>query len=179
MGYQSSSNMSDYRGIEGLGGWLAILQIVLYSSIIWLGMQLIVIYSMMNGETWPVVAFETSEFFVAEWRTAYNALVWSSLLQLGIILYVLLMLYGKKRFLPKLMIVYFPAMLLLCIGNLLLFNRAEEALALAGLPEAIDTSALSLDKTELQKKIVRSVVGCAIWIPYFLKSDRVENTFLR
>lgn len=171
--------MSHYRGIEGLGGWLAVLQIMLFSSIIRLALQLLITYSTMNGETWMVVANETSEYFIAEWRSAYNYQVWSGLLQVGIILYLLLMLYGKKRFLPKLMLVYFPAMVLLSLGNLLLFNKAENALALAQLPESLDISAILLDKTEQERAFIRSLVGCAIWIPYFLKSERVQNTFLR
>ncbi|WP_260865857.1 DUF2569 domain-containing protein [Paenibacillus xylanexedens] len=27
--------------------------------------------------------------------------------------------------------------------------------------------------------IVRLVITCAIWIPYFIKSERVRNTFIR
>ncbi|WP_407946773.1 DUF2569 family protein [Paenibacillus tarimensis] len=29
------------------------------------------------------------------------------------------------------------------------------------------------------KSILQTMVGCAIWIPYFLKSKRVRNTFMK
>lgn len=29
------------------------------------------------------------------------------------------------------------------------------------------------------QEIVKSVITCAIWIPYFIKSERVHNTFVR
>jgi len=29
------------------------------------------------------------------------------------------------------------------------------------------------------RDIVKSVITCAIWIPYFMKSERVHNTFIK
>lgn len=29
------------------------------------------------------------------------------------------------------------------------------------------------------RDIARSAIACAIWIPYFIKSERVQNTFVR
>lgn len=178
MGVQSSK-MSHYRGIEGLGGWLAILQIIFYVSIGSLLLQLLISYSTMNGELWPLFASETSEHYVPEWRNAVRYEVWSSLFHLGFLLYVLIMFYGKKRFLPKIMMVYFPVVLLLNVGHLYFLNQAEIALGLVNLPETLAVLPSQSDKHHVIRALVRSVVGCAVWIPYFLKSDRVENTFVR
>ena len=31
---------------------------------------------------------------------------------------------------------------------------------------------------ESTKELIRTIIGAAIWIPYFLKSDHVKNTFI-
>lgn len=179
MGVQSPSNMHHYRGIEGLGGWLAILQILLYGSLFSLLLQLLISYSAMNGDAWNVLALETSEHFVAAWRNAVTFEVGSSLFQIGLIVYVLFMFYGKKRLLPKLMIVYFPIVFLLNLADYYLLHQAEAALALVELPEALSVRSTGTDKVFASRALFRSFAGCLIWIPYFLKSERVENTFVR
>jgi len=168
-----------YRGVEGLGGWLAIFQIVLYISLFWLLFQLLIAWTTMNGETGAVLGAETSEHFVPEWRDAMRFEMWSGLGQLGFLLYALCMFYGRKRLAPKIMIVYFVLVLALNVGDLYVLNRAADALRAGGLPDAKALQSILLDRQDAVRGFVRSVVGCAVWIPYFLKSERVENTFVR
>jgi len=175
----STGNMRHYKGIEGLGGWLAILQIFLYISFVPLVLQLLIANSAMHGEFWPMFAQETSEYFVPEWRDFVRYGVYGSLVQMGALLYVLYLFYGKKRVLPKIMIGYLVLVFLLNLGDLYLLGRAQEAFSAVGVPEAAAVQPTETDEQESVRTFIRSLVGCAIWIPYFLKSERVENTFVR
>ena len=174
-----AGNRYHYKGIEGLGGWLAILQIFLFVSIVPMLLQLLISNSAMNGEYWSVFGVETSEHYVPEWRDYVRYGVGSSLLQLGALLYVLLMFYGKKRYLPVIMIVYFVLALLLDAGDLWLLSRAREALELVNLTEVAAVQPTETDLQQAVRAVVRSVAGAAVWIPYFLRSERVANTFVR
>ncbi|WP_423805225.1 DUF2569 domain-containing protein [Paenibacillus illinoisensis] len=70
----------------------------------------------------------------------------------------------KKSVLPRLMVIYYSVSLAVGIIDYLLLLQIPLA------KELEDGSAI--------RDIVRSVLTCAIWIPYFMKSERVHNTFV-
>ena len=80
---------------------------------------------------------------------------------------LLIVLYFKKRTsLPKLMVIYYGANLLFPIIDVLLYSSLFPQ-------ELLDVS----DDSETYKQIGRGLVAAAIWIPYFLVSQRVKDTF--
>ena len=77
---------------------------------------------------------------------------------------VLLVLFFKKNYrFPKLIVWFFA--LNVAFGVIDFF--------LGGLIPAVAAE----PDTFSMKELIRGVVGAAIWIPYFLKSVRVRNTF--
>lgn len=181
MGVHSPSGSNYYRGVEGLGGWLALIQIYYYGSMVSLLLQLLIAYTARNGEAWELLAMETSEYFLPAWKQANTYEVWSSLFLIGFLLYVMYMFYGKKRLLPKIMLVYLPVVILVNLGDLILLFQLENALETAKLPATQDGQLLTvtLEKNPTIRAFIRSLATCAILIPYFLKSERVQNTFIK
>ncbi|MFD1178378.1 DUF2569 domain-containing protein [Paenibacillus puldeungensis] len=159
----------DYRTLDvsGLGGWLILVQISLYASILSLIIQLFAYLSPdYISETWNVLTSEESMFYHPLWGpTLIFEVVCNSLLLL-FSLYILIMLYRKKSALPRLMIVLLSVSLLAeIIDTLLLFQIPLAREAGSG--------------TAAMRNLVKSLISCAIWIPYFLKSDRVKSTFIK
>ncbi|WFR62329.1 DUF2569 domain-containing protein [Paenibacillus amylolyticus] len=159
---------TDYRplGVSGLGGWLILVQIGLFLTVIFLAAQLIQ-FSLptMTTETWELLTSEQSDYYHPLWgpviifETVYNALF----LVFGI--YTIIALYSKKSIFPRLMIMFYSVSLAVGIIDYLLLLQIPMA------RELEDGSSL--------RDIGRSALACAIWIPYFIKSERVHNTFVR
>lgn len=159
---------TDYRplGVSGLGGWLILVQIGLFLTIISLAIQLVV-YSLptMTTETWELLTSEQSDYYHPLWgsvvifETVYNVLF----LVFGI--YTIIAFYSKKSIFPRLMIMFYSVSLAVGIIDYLLLLQIPMA------RELEDGSSL--------RDIGKSVLACAIWIPYFIKSERVHNTFVR
>lgn len=153
-------------GVSGLGGWLILIQIGLYITVIMLLVQLFV-YSLpaFGPETWDVLTSKDSELYHPLWgpififETAYNICF------LGFCLYIFFMFYGKKSILPRLMIIFYGVSLVVAIVDVLLLFQIPLA--------------RELDNGDGFKDIFRATLTSAIWIPYFLKSERVKNTFIR
>ncbi|WP_409347219.1 DUF2569 family protein [Paenibacillus sp. MBLB4367] len=72
---------------------------------------------------------------------------------------------AKKNIFPKLMIIFYSASLAIGLIDFLLMSLIPMA------SELQDGSSI--------KDIVRSAITCFIWIPYFRKSVRVANTFVK
>jgi len=92
------------------------------------------------------------------------------LLSLVIVLYAvfcLVQFFRKKKSVPRLMIVFYLLLLLLAGATYYLILGFPE---LRQSPEDVWNATMAL---------VRTVVAVAIWIPYFLLSVRVKNTFVR
>lgn len=147
-------------GPSGLGGWLVLVQIQLYFTLFGL----------------VVFFFDARSYYVPETinvLSAYNAnsmnlinyQVTSNVLMFILTIAVLVLMYLKKKLTVHTMILMLVLNLVLLIVNYVLTLNW-------GLQDLQDPSSIL-------RQAFRSLIGCAIWIPYFLKSVRVENTFVR
>lgn len=153
-------------GITGLGGWLILVQVGIYFTLVMLLLQLIQnSIPAFSPETWNLLTSKDSEFYHPLWgptlifETIYNILF------AIFCVYILFNFYQRKSLLPRLMITFYSVSLLIGIFDLILIHQIPIA------RELEDGSSTS--------DIVRSAITCVIWIPYFIKSERVNNTFVR
>lgn len=82
---------------------------------------------------------------------------------LGIILVVLF--FQKRKIFPKIAIFYLLANLVFVVGDTIV----------AGMIPLVAQQ----DNSSSMKEIIRSVVGAAVWVPYFIRSKRVKGTFVK
>ncbi|WP_213505945.1 DUF2569 domain-containing protein [Paenibacillus faecis] len=153
-------------GVSGLGGWLVLVQISLYATILMLLARIREYVSgfLLNPESWSVLTTPSSPAYHPLWGPAiiFEAVYFVSMFIFCIM--ILIMFYSKKRVLPRLMIIAYSAGLLFgIIDTVLIFQ--------------IPMPAGMLDASSI-REVVKSAIICAIWIPYFLKSERVKNTFI-
>ena len=78
---------------------------------------------------------------------------------------LILLCASKSRFFPKVVIVIYSANL-----ALVLFDAVSAMLI---------SKAVNLELGFPWKEIIRSLFGVCVWIPYFLKSERVKATFVK
>ncbi|CAM3506152.1 MULTISPECIES: DUF2569 domain-containing protein [Paenibacillus] len=151
--------------VEGLGGWLVLVQISIYFSLITITALLITnVLPIYEPEVWEVLTDPSSPYYDAMlaplilFETVMNVLF-----VIGLIV-ALVMMYSKKRAFPKWMIGYIIASLLFGIAD---FAVASQIELLA-----------ETDDGQSATQIVRSMIYACIWIPYFIRSERVRNTFV-
>ncbi|MGZ9583687.1 DUF2569 domain-containing protein [Paenibacillus marinisediminis] len=153
-------------GVSGLGGWLVLIQIGLYATIIMLINSLFT-YTIpsLSSEIWDPLTSVNSDLYHPLWGfTIIFAGVFNTL-NLLFSIYCLINMYRKKTIFPKLMIAFYTLSLIIAIVDYVLMSQ---------LPIAN-----GLDDGSILKDMVRAIITCMIWIPYFLKSERVQNTFIR
>lgn len=165
------SNLSKKRyehlplGVSGLGGWLVLPHIGLYGTI--LASCLIFFQSIVsiNSDAWWVLTSTHSPYYHPLWATV---LIYETIYSFAIAVFstfILVNFYRKKSMVPRLMIIFLSVSLMSNIIDYLLVIQIP-------LAEEMDKGTRTL------KAIMRSVLGCIIWIPYFLNSVRVRNTFV-
>lgn len=151
--------------ISGLGGWLVLVQIGLYGTLLLQVVQLFrYTVPALLPEMWGAVTSPQSELYDPLWApTLLFELAVNVSLPL-FCLYTLVCMYRKLARVPRLMIVFYSANALFAIVDYALLNLNPMA------RELVDDNSV--------KDIVRSIFACAIWIPYFVRSIRVKNTFV-
>jgi|LakMenEpi03Aug12_release.lakeMendotaPanAssembly.Ray.scaffolds.fasta_scaffold1375763_1 hypothetical protein len=77
---------------------------------------------------------------------------------------VLILLFKKNRYLPKLIIIFYISNLIL-MGIMFYIANLIPIVAQTPDPESVG-------------EITRAIIGATIWVPYFLISKRVKNTFV-
>ena len=93
-----------------------------------------------------------------------------ALLGLWVILYAIICLirfFQKKKHVPKMMIGFYI---------LLMSMTAANAAAIHFFPALVESEK---DVHDAYTGVARVLVACVIWIPYFIRSERVKNTFVR
>ncbi|TVX92071.1 DUF2569 domain-containing protein [Paenibacillus agilis] len=153
-------------GVSGLGGWLIVIQIGLYLTILLLGKQVYDLFPVFTDpKVWNMLTSEGSIFYHPLWKPTliFEIIFLCLFLILGIV--ALIIMYCKKSGFPKLMIGLY-------IGNLI-FQIVDTILA------SQNEIMTQFYPGNLWGDVVRAGIVCAIWIPYLIKSDRVANTFVK
>jgi len=161
-------SMIEYRplGVSGLGGWLILIQIGLWFTLVMLLAQISQsVLPILNTETWEILTSKDSGYYHPLWGPMIIFEAIYNILFLLFTVYVIVAFYRKKAILPRLMIIFYSLSLTVGIVDSLLLSQIPMARELA------DGSSI--------RDIARSAIACAIWIPYFIKSERVQNTFVR
>lgn len=149
----SAVSASAERGFTGIGGWLILPAI---------GLAINPFIALFSLAACCVLLFGTSQIAIARQPgitpvILFEAATSSLFLAAGIVLNILF--YGKKKPFPKFMIMFFSAQFVVVLVDHIMaapFNPHSSPMG-----------------------VIRTFLVCAIWIPYFLLSDRVKLTFTR
>lgn len=165
-----ANNYSGKNDPQGFGGWLLLPIIGLFVSA-YIGVRLFIEGSLIlfGPEIWSAFNTPGTQFYHSWW---VPVIVLGASTQVGLVVgsvIALVTIFMKKRFVPRLMIgIYLLGFLLVAVDFLLVeffLSAVSPDLAEQARPESF-------------RKLIGVTVGVAIWIPYFLKSVRVKNTFV-
>lgn len=156
--------MNNNDGPQGLGGWLILPMLGLILTPIRLGALLVMTYLPIFSEgAWEVLTTPGSEAYHPLWAPF---LIFEILGNACFVVFagILLILLFKKHYrFPSLMILFYVSNLAF-VGIDFFVADLIPAVAEESDPESI-------------KELTRTVISAAIWIPYFMRSRRVQNTF--
>lgn len=141
------------------GGWLILPMLGLTLNILLIFFGLFT-NNFFNKTVWILQTDETSSNYIAGFSGVliYELSVNILLLSYTILLLALAIKYN--RYVPKLFIVYYVSYFILTTGDDLLVYMIMN------------------NSSDIIKNIFRHSITCAIWIPYFLVSKRVKETFI-
>lgn len=155
-------------GATGLGGWLVLVQISLYASLLRLSGQI-------NTYSIPALGRDVRDELFSRESGLYHVL-WMptliyelvvSVLMVVLVVFCLVALYTRKRLFPLLMILLYSVNLAVALFDFVLMQTIEA------------TSDLVLEDAGSLRDLVRAALTTAIWVPYFIASGRVRRTFVR
>lgn len=149
-------------GPEGLGGWLLLPIFYLISTIVLTSYY----YSVFLSDQEYIIALVTGQVDPAWllWATLLSTVMAVELVAFAI--YLLVVLFQKKRQLPRLMVCFYSALLI--VMGIEFYISLQYAVV----------TQTSGDLGEAGKGLIHAILMAAIWIPYFLRSKRVKATFV-
>ncbi len=154
------------KPISGLGGWLILIHVGLYISLLMsLNQFSRELIPFIGSEEWGALTSKYSEYYHPLWAPGIILETVYHVVFILFTIFILVNFYSKRRAFIFLMIIYFSLNLLFYIIDSIIVYQIPI------LREYDDGNSLKLT--------VRQAISCAIWIPYFLKSKRVKNTFIR
>ena len=152
------------RSLEGLGGWLVLPLISLAIAVVARGYGLVTeILPIFTQGHWEYLTTPGSEQYDPLWGVmiVYETAGMIALLVASV--FLLAIAFQRSRFFPFLMVGYLAFYPVFVVGEIYL---AESILALGV-------------NDEMVKALVQSVLYAVVWVPYFLVSRRVKQTFVR
>jgi hypothetical protein len=151
---------------KGLGGWLILVGFIVIITPLRLTLMLFNQYIpiFMEGN-WEVLTTPGSEAYHELWAPVllYEIVGNALLVIFGIVLIILF--FQKSYRFPAFMIGFIVFNLLFVIGDIILANMIPYVASGVGM--------------ESYKDLLQTLVSASIWIPYFLISKRVNNTFIK
>jgi len=154
------------RLLTGIGGWMIVVQAVLWVSLLGTTMHFIVdLLPIQSGEKWIWLTSPESDAYDPMWATVISFEVYGNLLLFTVLLVSLVMLYKKKRLFVPFVICYFILVAIVTVVSL-------------GLVQSISVMA-EYRTGQSVSKALQNVGSCLVFVSYFLKSRRVKNTFTK
>ena len=148
----------------GIGGWLILPMLGLIIAPIRLGILLLTTYVPIFTEgSWEVLTTPGSDSYHSLWAPLLTYEIAGNIVYIVASIVLLVLLFRKHYSFPKWMIIFYATNLAF-VGIDFVLADLIPAVAAQQNPESL-------------KELVRTMVGAAIWIPYFIKSQRVQNTF--
>lgn len=155
------SHLKPTPKLEGLEGWLILPMLGLVVSIVYLPVTFFNTFSEVF-EYWDVLTDPASSSYIPLLReTIYFELLGNAILY-GTVLFLCFLFFNKKKLTVNVMIFFQVYSLILVVIDLLLANQLLS---------------MSMEAEDV-KDVIHSLVACAIWLPYFLISKRVKQTFI-
>ena len=153
-------------GPSGIGGWLVLPLIGLIVTPIRVGLGVVTdLLPALQPEVWSGLTVPGSAAYHPLWAPAILFEVGANVVLIAFSLALLWLFLRKSARVPSLMVFWFLTIVGVQIVDLMLISQIP-AVAEQGNAQSLG-------------ELARSVLGAAIWIPYFLRSRRVRNTFVR
>lgn len=149
-------------GPEGLGGWLLLPIFYLICTIVLISYN----YSVFLSDQEYIIALVTGQVdpHWLLWATLLSTVMAVELVAFAI--YLLAILFQKKRQLPRLMVCFYSALLI--VMGIEFYISLQYAVFMQTPEELVEST----------QDLLHAILMAAIWIPYFLCSKRVKATFV-
>ena len=147
---------------HGLRGWLILPLIGLCLTPFLLAFSIYQLVLVLKPDTWSVLTTPGTPAYHPVYKVLIPAEMVVNIAMLGFTLLLLVLFFRKDRRLPKLMVAFYLINLVIIVGD---------TFAASFIPS------FSFDR-DVIRDVVRTVVAAVIWVPYFLVSQRVKNTFV-
>jgi len=151
---------------KGLKGWLILPAIGLFVAPLRLGLNLLKdFWPIFRDGYWPVLTTPGTEAYHPLWKPLLTfEIVGNSLFILANLALIFFFFTKHWRF-PTLYVTMLVLNVIFVVSDFFMGN-------------AIPLVAASKD-TQALREMARTIIAAAIWIPYFLRSRRVKNTFVK
>jgi hypothetical protein len=151
---------------RGIGGWLVLPALGLIITPFRMGFQFYRdMLPALAPETWSALTDSSSAAYHSLWAPVLIFEVVVNIALFFYTLWVLWLFFKKSKRVPRLFIIWLASLAATQTIDLLLTNQIPAVASQPTDPESI-------------KDVARSIIGAAIWIPYFMNSKRVYNTFV-
>lgn len=147
--------------LKGIGGWLILPMLGIVLSLIILPFS-IYTQNAQVIEYWCELTDPQSNSFIPLFKELIYFEVLGNVILYLTLLFLSYVFFTKKKLTIKIYIFFQLFSLVLTVSDIILASILLD---------------LDVDASDI-KDIFRALVGCAIWIPYFLVSRRVKNTFV-
>lgn len=152
-------------GPSGIGGWLILplIGVIVYP----ISISLLLINSFLpifQEGIWQVLTTPGSEAYHKLWAPLIIYEITGNIVFILFSIFLALLFFSKSHRLPTLFIVYIALNCVFIVSD----YAAGEFIPFVA--EESDAESLG--------EVFRSIIAAAIWIPYFLASKRVKNTFV-
>lgn len=151
---------------KGIGGWLILPAIgIILTPLRLLYLLATVHWPLFQDGTWELVTTPGTEFYHELWGPLLVFEIAGNIALLGYSLVLIHLFFTKSYRLPFNYIIFLICALVFVITDHLLFGMIPMEYGEADI--------------EGYSEILRTLLATVIWVPYFLRSERVKNTFVK
>ena len=154
------------KSYEGIRGWLILPLIGLFFAAVRISMVVLKdLVPIFTKGYWNSLTTPGSDVYHPLWAPLILFEFVGNIVFIIFAIVLLVLFFGKSRLLPRVMLSYLILNLLFVVSD---FFLADLIPAVAERGNFQDL-----------KELARAVIGAVIWVPYFLVSKRVKQTFVR